>query len=100
MSSEIRKDGPIVEDTNIVRMYLPLAAGGLAWTMAWMKVRRFSTSLASGKETLPTVEWTMLDLSTRNSTFPALVSSPAFLTSNVTVPDLGLGRRPLVTRRP
>src|SRR4030065_1224744 len=98
MSSEIRKDGPSVEDTNMVRMYLPLAAGGLAWTMAWMKVRRFSTSLASGKETLPMVEWTMLDLSTRNSTFPALVSSTAFFASHVTVPDLGLGMRPLGPR--
>ena len=49
MSSEILNDGPIVEDTNIVRTYLPLAAGGLAWTMAWMKVCRLSTSLASGE---------------------------------------------------
>jgi len=98
MSSEIRNDGPIVDDTNIVRMYLPLAAGGLAWTMAWRKVLMFSTSLASGKETLPTVEWTMLVLSTRNSTLPALVSSTAFLMSKVTVPDFGLGMRPLVPR--
>ena len=95
MSSEIRKDGPIVEDTNIVRMYLPLAAGGLAWTMAWMKVRRLSTSLASAKETLPTVEWTMLVLSTRNSTLPALVSSTALRTSKVTVPGLGVGHEAL-----
>src|SRR5512143_2425358 len=98
MSSVIRKDGPIVADTNIDLMYLPLAAGGLAWTMAWMKVRMLSTSLASGNETLPTVEWTMLVLSTRNSTLPALVSSTALRTSKVTVPDLGLGMRPLVPR--
>jgi len=56
----------MVEEMNMLRMYLPLAAGGLAWTMAWMKVRMLSTSWASAKETLPTVEWMMLVLSTRN----------------------------------
>jgi len=49
----ISTPGPIVDETETVRKYFPLAAGGLALSTARMNAAAFSSSLASAKEILP-----------------------------------------------
>ncbi len=77
---------------------MPLALLGLALTTASISVVRFSTSFSSSKLTLPIGTCAMAVLSTRYSTLPPFTSSTAFATSAVTVPDFGLGIRPLGPR--
>ena len=66
--------------------YLPLAADGLALTTLVISACAFSINFSVANEILPTGACTMPALSTRYSTFPALISSTAFVTSMVTVP--------------
>src|SRR5437763_16896949 len=86
--------GLIVEQRVVLRTYLPLATAGLALMTAVIRLDAFSTSLSESKLILPTGAWMMPVLSTRNSTFPALISLMALATSTVTVPVFGLGIRP------
>jgi hypothetical protein len=86
--------GPIVDDTEMVFRYCPLAAAGLARTSASIRVRRFSTSFSVVKEILPMGAWMFPALSTRYSILPAFTSWTALAISKVTVPVLGLGIRP------
>ena len=74
--------------------YFPLAVAGFALTTLWIRVLAFSASFAASNETLPTAQWMIPVLSTRNSTLPALTSFTARVTSSVTVPVLGLGISP------
>ena len=60
-----------------------------------MKALMLSTSLSSGKETLPTVEWMMLVLSTRNSTLPALRLLDGLLDVEGHRAGLGVGHQAL-----
>src|SRR5690606_31500636 len=85
----------MVLDITTLRRYVPLAAAGLAFIIASMMVSRFSFSFSVPKDFLPMGTWIMADLSTLYSTLPALMSLTALATSMVTVPDLGLGIRPL-----
>ncbi len=80
--------GPIVDERTTDFMYLPFAAAGFAFWTAVRSASVFSTSWASGNETLPTGTWMIAVLSTRNSILPAFSSLTAFETSNVTVPGL------------
>src|SRR5271156_2066496 len=84
----------MVELSVMPRMYLPLAADGLARTTLLMTVVALSISFCGGKESLPTGTCTRAVLSVRNSTLPALISRMPAATSLVTVPVLGLGIRP------
>src|SRR5215472_111171 len=79
-------------------MYLPLAAAGLALTTLLITAVALSTSLSGVNEIFPTGTWIRAVLSVRNSTLPALISLMALVTSNVTVPVLGLGMSPLGPR--
>src|SRR5208282_2799319 len=86
--------GPIVEVSVTRLMYLPLAAAGLALTMAASSAWAFSAIFGASNSALPMGEWMMAVLSSRNSTLPALISRTAWATSKVTVPVFGLGMRP------
>src|SRR5713226_5105387 len=86
--------GPMVEDSVTERRYCPLAAAGLARTMASRRARAFATRCGSANDFFPTGTCTLPALSTRNSTLPALTSRTARATSKVTVPIFGLGMSP------
>ncbi len=94
----ISTPGPIVEETETVRKYLPLAAAGFALSTALMNAEAFSSSFFSSNEILPIGAWMIDVLSTRNSILPPLISLTALATSMVTVPAFGLGIRPLGPR--
>src|SRR5580658_1883286 len=84
----------MVEHKVALLTYLPFATAGFALITAVIRLAAFSINLSAGKLILPTAEWMMPVLSTRNSTLPALISFMALATSKVTVPVLGLGIRP------
>ena len=84
----------MVDDTVMLRRYLPLAADGFALTMLSSSTEALSMRFCGENEVLPTGAWTMPVLSTRNSTLPALISFTALAMSTVTVPVLGFGIRP------
>src|SRR2546427_7702 len=90
----MRTPGPIVDDSVTLFKYLPLAADGVALTMLSTSACALATSESVAKEVLPTGAWMMPVLSTRNSTFPALISRMALPMSTLTVPVFGLGIRP------
>src|SRR5688572_32780322 len=91
--SSIFTPGPLVDETVMLRRYLPFAAAGLARTMLSISAAALSTRFCGGNDVLPTGACTMPVLSTRNSTLPALISVTACLTFGVTVPVFGLGIR-------
>src|SRR5262245_55403633 len=93
-TGSILMPGPIVLDSVSVRRYVPLAAAGLARTIASITASALAVMFSGLNERLPTGTWTFPALSTRNSTFPALASRTARPTSKVTVPSLGFGMRP------
>ena len=86
--------GPIVDDTVIDRRYWPLAADGLARTMASSRASALAESWSLENDRLPTGTCTLPALSTRNSTLPALASRTARPMSKVTVPSFGFGMSP------
>src|SRR5512141_229631 len=90
----IRIPGPIVEESERVRMYTPLAPDGFAFMIASKKVRKFSRSFTFPNPTLPIPAWSVAVLSTRNSTFPPFRSRTALAISKVTVPTFGFGISP------
>src|SRR5512140_3710209 len=90
----IRIPGPIVVESERVRMYTPLAPDGFAFTIASKKARKFSRSFSFPKLALPIPAWSVAVLSTRKSTFPPFRSRTARATSKVTVPDFGFGISP------
>ncbi len=90
----MRMPGPMVDETVMLRRYLPLAADGLAFTMLSSNAEALSIRFWGSNEVLPTGACTMPVLSTRNSTLPALISLTALAMSTVTVPVFGLGMRP------
>src|SRR6185503_1050566 len=93
-ASSSKTPGLIVAARFTFFTYLPLAVEGFALTIASSNALALSVILSASKETLPTPTWITPVLSTRYSTLPALVSLTAVLTSNVTVPVLGLGIKP------
>src|SRR5579875_2484510 len=86
--------GPMVDETTMLLIYRPLAVAGLALITLEISAWAFSASFSTSKDTLPTGQWTIPVLSTRNSTLQALTSLTAFATSMVTVPVFGLGIKP------
>src|SRR6056297_814959 len=86
--------GPIVLAIVILLKYLPFDAAGLAFITASNKVLTFSYIFSLPKDFFPTGTCIIAVLSTLYSTLPALISSTAFFTSIVTVPDLGFGINP------
>src|SRR4029078_7907464 len=90
----MRTPGPIVDDSVTLLRYLPLAAAGLALTMLSTSAWALATSASPLNDILPTGAWMIPDLSTRNSTLPALISLIALAMSVVTVPVFGFGISP------
>src|SRR5262245_55557503 len=86
--------GLIVDETVMDRRYWPLAAAGLARTMASSRASALAEICSFEKERFPTGTCTLPALSTRNSTLPAFASRTARPTSKVTVPSFGLGMSP------
>ena len=81
--------GPIVDVRIALFMYVPLSDAGRALISASIMVWKFSTSLASSNEALPSGTWMMLLLSRRYSTLPALISAMAFVRS---IADIKAGK--------
>src|SRR5262245_28656612 len=86
--------GLIVDETVMDRRYWPLAAAGLARTMASSRASALAEICSFEKERFPTGTCTLPALSTRNSTLPAFASRTARPTSKVTVPSFGFGMSP------
>src|SRR5271165_3725311 len=84
----------MVDEITTLFTYWPFAVAGFALIILDISACALSVSFWASNETLPTGQWMMPVLSTRNSTLPALTSWTALTTSMVTVPVLGLGMRP------
>ena len=70
--------GPIVEAITTLLRYCPLAADGFAFTIASIKVWKFSSNCSSVKEAFPTGTWIILALSSLYSILPALIRKISF----------------------
>ena len=62
--------GPMVDESVMLRMYVPFAVEGFARTSALMSALALSVSACSVNETLPMRAWTMPAFSTRYSILP------------------------------
>src|SRR6185312_12516908 len=62
--------GPIVDATVTLLKYCPLAAAGLALTIASINAAKFSANFSPPNDTFPTVTCIMLVLSNLYSTLP------------------------------
>src|SRR5699024_4693408 len=87
--------GPMVGAKVMLLKYCPFRLLGRALLMASIRVWKLSANCSSVKEAFPIGTWIMFVLSNLYSILPALISLTALVTSMVTVPDLGLGIRPL-----
>jgi len=92
---DFAKDHPqLVVKGGLVSGSQMLDAAGLALSTLSMIALALSSSFSGPNDTLPIGACTMAVLSTRYSTFPALISFTALPTSKVTVPVFGFGIRP------
>ena len=84
----------MVDDSAMLFIYFPLLVAGFRRTRLSRSVWALPSKDSSGKLTLPIPACTMPARSTRNSTFPALISRTTRPISSATVPERGFGIKP------